>query len=211
MPRDFHRGWYKHGKLPHFDHPGLYQSITYRLHDSLPQFRLEELEDEFRKKKLAKSAWQIIRDRLVNNLLDEGHGACILRHSSNAKSVVDGWRYFDGQRYDLIAGVVMPNHVHVCVRIHHKTRLGDMVGSWKSYTARCFQRAMPDKRPPFWQRGYWDRFIRNEKHLEEVLQYILHNPVKAGLVESPEEWPYLVIGAEVAREGDPPDVIREVL
>ena len=39
-----------------------------------------------------------------------------------------------------------------------------------------------------WQREYWDRYIRNEKHFEIVKSYIEMNPVKAGLVLKPEEW-----------------------
>ncbi|MCP4043755.1 MAG: transposase [Gammaproteobacteria bacterium] len=39
-----------------------------------------------------------------------------------------------------------------------------------------------------WQRDYWDRYIRNEQHFLTVKRYIEHNPVKAGLVDSPEKW-----------------------
>ena len=41
-----------------------------------------------------------------------------------------------------------------------------------------------------WQREYWDRFIRNERHYWEVKAYIEKNPVKAGLVNTPEKWPW---------------------
>jgi hypothetical protein len=39
-------GWYSRGYLPHFDCPEIYQSITYRLDDSLPRHVLEELQLE---------------------------------------------------------------------------------------------------------------------------------------------------------------------
>jgi len=41
-----------------------------------------------------------------------------------------------------------------------------------------------------WHREYWDRFIRNERHFQQVVEYIHQNPVKAGLVERPEQWPW---------------------
>ncbi len=43
---------------------------------------------------------------------------------------------------------------------------------------------------PVWHREYWDRFIRNEEHLENARDYIRNNPVKAGLVQNSAEWPW---------------------
>jgi putative transposase len=43
---------------------------------------------------------------------------------------------------------------------------------------------------PVWHREYWDRFIRNERHFQQAVEYIHQNPVKAGLVERPEQWPW---------------------
>jgi REP element-mobilizing transposase RayT len=41
-----------------------------------------------------------------------------------------------------------------------------------------------------WQREYWDRFVRNERHYWDVKAYIENNPVKANLVKVPEKWPW---------------------
>jgi REP element-mobilizing transposase RayT len=41
-----------------------------------------------------------------------------------------------------------------------------------------------------WQREYWDRYMRNERHYWTTKAYIENNPVKAGLVKVPEEWPW---------------------
>jgi hypothetical protein len=43
-------------------------------------------------------------------------------------------------------------------------------------------------------REYWDRFIRNDRHLENVVLYIHQNPVKAGLCQRAEEWPWSSAG-----------------
>jgi putative DNA methylase len=40
---------------------------------------------------------------------------------------------------------------------------------------------------PYWQREYWDRFIRSEYHFCYIKNYIENNPVKAGLCKSPSE------------------------
>ena len=41
---------------------------------------------------------------------------------------------------------------------------------------------------PVWHREYWDRYIRDGRHLENVVSYIHNNPVKAGLVARAEDW-----------------------
>ena len=189
-----HRGWYKHEKIPHFDGAGLYQSITYRLDDSLPRSALARLEEGLRENAMDASKLEAERRIRVEALLDQGHGSCALRLGHHANLVLEGWRHFDGQRYDLIIGVVMPNHVHVLVRIFPGTRLGDLVKSWKSFTSRRFETDTKTGTTPGWQRGYWDRFIRNEAHYWTAVQYIAHNPVKAGLAQTWEDWAHLVIG-----------------
>jgi REP element-mobilizing transposase RayT len=203
MPSRDHLGWYKHGKLPHFDDAGLYQFITYRLDDSLPKAALAKLEGELRARRLEKTALDIAKRKRIEDLMDAGHGACILRLPDNAELVIDAWHHFDGKRYASIAGVVMPNHVHVLVRVFEGTRLGKMVEAWKTYTSRRFH-APEMSRLPHWQRGYWDRYIRNEAHFADAVRYVLFNPVRAGLVEAPVDWPYLVLGEGVDLEVDPP-------
>ncbi len=42
----------------------------------------------------------------------------------------------------------------------------------------------------FWQKEYFDRFIRNARHFAKVVAYIENNPVKARLCEKPEDWPF---------------------
>ena len=37
-------------------------------------------------------------------------------------------------------------------------------------------------------REYWDRFIRDKKHFDNVVEYINNNPVKAGLCLNKEDW-----------------------
>jgi REP element-mobilizing transposase RayT len=87
----------------------------------------------------------------------------------------------------------MPNHVHVLIEQREGWPLAKVVQSWKRHTSReihrmgspsCTRRASP----PLWQRDYWDRFIRNERHLLAALRYIENNPVVAGLVSAPEDW-----------------------
>lgn len=53
---------------------------------------------------------------------------------------------------------------------------------------------VPRRQPTVWHREYWDRYIRNARHYEQVRNYIHANPVMAGLVAQPEAWPWSSAG-----------------
>ena len=95
---------------------------------------------------------------------------------------------FDGQLYRLLAWVVMPNHVHLAVEIW-QTPLVELMRDWKGYSARRINRLL-GRCGKLWQDDYWDRYLRDEAHYRKVVHYIEWNPVKAGLVPSPEQWPF---------------------
>lgn len=112
----------------------------------------------------------------IEHCLDAGHGACVLRRPKITQIVIAAWNYFDGNRYDLHAWVVMPNHVHVLIAMR-ETSLSDIVHGWKSYTARRINQVL-GRTGKFWQEDYWDRYIRNESHYAAAVEYILNNPKK---------------------------------
>ena len=86
-------------------------------------------------------------------------------------------RHFDGSRYELYAGVVMDDHVHVLLKPMEDYRLQKLVHSWKSFTAHAF-RGDHGRQAPIWQEEYFDRIVRDEKEFFDKAQYILNNPLK---------------------------------
>ena len=60
---------------------------------------------------------------------------------------------------------------------------------FKSITAHRANQIL-DREGKFWHEDYWDRYIRNERHYQKVVEYIDNNPVKAGLCRMPSEWQY---------------------
>lgn len=192
-----HLGWYSRGYLPHCDHPGLLQAITYHLADSLPATAVARIEAEL--SLLPSDRQDPERRRRHDAWLDAGHGSCVLSEPALAACIVDTWHHFARVRYDLIAWVVMPNHVHLLIRTYPGTTLGKIVQSWKSYTGRRIHQHLRSRTdcPPegqetdgVWMRDYWDRYIRNEEHFHTAIRYIHQNPVKAGLVKAPGDWPW---------------------
>jgi len=119
------REWYSRGYLPHRDHPGLLQAITYRLADSLPAKALARIEEELRM--VDPQHVDAERRKRLDAWLDSGRGCCVLREPRAATCVIDTWRRFAGERYDLIAWVVMPNHTHVLIRVYEGVALGKIV------------------------------------------------------------------------------------
>jgi putative DNA methylase len=179
--------WRSRGYIPHFDEPETTQGVTFRLADSLPAVQLEKWRHELRGLP-AHKAESRVRAR-IEAYLDRGAGACHLRHTRVAATVQDALLYFDGERYQMHAWVVMPNHVHVLFTPIDNWRLDRILHSWKSFTAKQANRIL-GRKGIFWQREYYDRYIRNAKHYDRVVAYIEHNPVEARLCAREQDWPF---------------------
>ena len=89
-------------------------------------------------------------------------------------------------RYELLAYVVMPNHVHVLMQPH--VPLARITNTVKGIAARDANAVLGRRGLPFWQDESFDHWIRNSAQLERVRHYIEHNPVTAGLARSAESY-----------------------
>ncbi|NBC31120.1 MAG: transposase [Alphaproteobacteria bacterium] len=187
-----HRGWYQPRDLPHFDSPERVQAVTFRLADSLPQSVLD---------RLAGSPATEMRRRIAA-CLDAGYGSCLLAEPAHAETVATALTHFDRVRYRLFAWVVMPNHVHALVQPFGGFPIAEIIGGWKSWSAKRINRAR-GRGGTVWQKDYFDRFIRNERHFFAALNYIEENPVAAGLVTRAEDWRFGSAGfREAVGEGE---------
>ncbi|MGJ0454654.1 MAG: transposase [Methylocystis sp.] len=101
------------------------------------------------------------RIRILENWLDSGEGDSPLAQPDHANMVADSLRAFAGQRYDLHGWCVMPNHVHVLMTLREGYRLGDVVKSWKTFTARRINHARGGV-GSLWAPDYFDRYMRDE-------------------------------------------------
>jgi putative transposase len=82
--------------------------------------------------------------------------------------------------------VVMPEHVHLLVNEPEGGPLSIVIQSLKQTVARMLR----FEGPHFWERRYYDFNVWSERKRIEKLRYIHRNPVKRGLVEKPEDWPW---------------------
>ena len=183
--------WHSRGYLPHCDETGIVQNITFRLADSVPAKIIAEWRDELKiTPGVAVYDPQSIEfRRRIDKYEDAGHGDCLLKHPQIAELAQNALLFFDNERYRLLEWCVMPNHIHALVLPINGHLLANIVHSWKSYTGHAVKKII-DPPKPFWMAEYHDRFIRNDRHLEIVRDYIRRNPVAARLVRNAEDWPW---------------------
>src|SRR5262249_28588589 len=101
-----------------------------------------------------------------------------------------------GKRYDLVLGIVMLDHVLliICPREMEPGvwyDLADILKSLKGVSSRRINQ-MLGTTGTVWQDERHDRIIRDDQELEEKIQYIRENPVKAGLTTDPDTYEFFV-------------------
>jgi len=199
-PNPLIAGLHFRGKLPHLKKAGAVYFVTFRLADSLPAHEVARLKLERRaileQGRAAKSplTWHEEEQLLawycdkVEALLDAGHGAGWLSKPEIADMVAEALKHFDGERYELRAWAVMPNHVHAVVWPMPGHTLSDVLHSWKSFTANSINRLLHRTGKKFWQPESFDHCIRDDAERARLVAYVENNPVKAGFCQRPEDW-----------------------
>ena len=84
----------------------------------------------------------------------------------------------------LLMMLLMPDHVHMLAAFPDGNGPAPAVRNWKRFAARHFGVK--------WQRDFFDHRIRHDESLEGKESNIRLNPVRAGLVDRPEDWPHII-------------------
>jgi putative transposase len=193
-------------RLPHFQPPGATLFITFRLAGSLPQSIIHELaaERERRDRMLGQ-----IRDPAQRNqqaYLDERFlfgrwdtalhaaqaGSQWLSDMRIAQLVADSLHFRHDRIFTLHVFCIMPNHVHlVCTPLKKPDgtyhAISAILHSLKRYTARQANSIL-QRQGSFWQPESYDHVVRDDEEFLRITEYVLNNPVKAGLASTWEEW-----------------------
>jgi REP-associated tyrosine transposase len=89
----------------------------------------------------------------------------------------------------VIAYCFMPDHLHLLAEGTAETSdLRDFVRLFKQQTSFEWKRRHAVR---LWQRNYYEHVLRADEDTLTVARYIIDNPVRAGMVRSPDEYPYL--------------------
>ncbi|HLK68890.1 MAG TPA: transposase [Bryobacteraceae bacterium] len=165
-------------RLPHQYPEGKWLFVTCHLHGSLPQAKYPP------PGKLSSGAAFVWMDRYLDTTL---LGPRYLAQDSIAQTVVDSLhRGVLLGHYDLAAYVVMANHLHLLVL--PKISPSRVMQSLKGATARQANLILRRTGELFWQAESYDRWVRSTEGWARISAYIEENPVKAGIVQRPQDF-----------------------
>ena len=202
-------------KLPHRQYFGEAFLMTWRLKDSIPKSDLQRVGmvrevaiEDLQRKKLSDELAQLELNKIesryfeaLDSVLDKIEtGPHWLKQADIAQIAMDKMREYDGKYYRLEAFCVMSNHVHALfdfgIQLQDNgqpstdyvqlDKVMQLIKGGSGYTAN---KAL-GRSGSFWERLNFDRYIRNERHYNNVINYILNNPVKAGLCKDWRDYPY---------------------
>ena len=208
-------GVFRRRHLPHWDVDSAPVFVTACLEGSISAQGLSrvrryrrELDARSRPANLGQSEWERMKQKLifkfVDDLLDHQSPVTHLLDLRQANIVYDAFLHFAGERYALLAFVVMPSHHHWLflpnedwaqaqdrrlreTRAMRRTPREMISHSVQSYTARMCNRVRGSS-GSYWQTETFDHWARDDAETLRIIEYIENNPVKAGLVERPSEW-----------------------
>lgn len=205
---------YYKNRLPHIAPTGATFFVTFRLADALPIHVIQSLKEElnFAIQKLKKEKPKNYKFQInqlkhyfsfkYDKFLDhKPYGNCFLSKENIAKIVADRIHKFDGTYYELEAYTIMPNHVHLLIDTSlqfdseefdlalNYTQLNKIMQLIKGGSAYVANKIL-QRNGAFWMKDSYDHYIRNEKDWENTVEYIINNPVVAGLVEDWKDWKF---------------------
>ncbi|MFM9058643.1 MAG: transposase [Planctomycetaceae bacterium] len=202
---------FRRRRLPHLDVAGGTYFVTAALAGSRPALGLAR--NRYRGPRsvarcsVASSAaasppgWLTDRDAAAERALDLEPLVRWLARDDLATIVQAAILHGAGTRYDLLAYVVMPSHIHLVFtpfedaanptcrneRGRAATPRQRILHSIRGYSARACNRLL-GRSGEFWQRECHDRWLRGPDEVRRAVEYVAFNPVAAGLCRRPEDW-----------------------
>ena len=198
--------------LPHIQPPGETFFITYRLAGSLPLSTIENLKSRYRQaerrlhiqypdlEKRACAKYDLQKkyfaefDDQLDKCLNEPYW---LKEKNIAALVAESLDYLAKMYFDLWAFCIMPNHVHLLITVFEDAPiLYKILQKHKKHTA--WKGNLILKRSgKFWTHESYDHIVRNGQEFENIVYYILNNPIKAGFVKKWQDWQWTYLHPEL--------------
>jgi putative transposase len=167
-------------RLPHLYPDNCWLFLTWHLYGSLPSSHFPPA------RKVSDGEAFAWVDRCLDGATT---GPVHLRNEAIATLVIESlFRGESLRHYQLGPWVIMANHVHLLVLPSIAPSL--LLKSLKGATAREANRLLHRTGDQFWQRESYDHWVRNGKEWSKIAAYIERNPVKAGLAERVEDYPW---------------------
>ena len=203
------------GNLPHFQQPGQWYSVTCSLLGAMPKgamkkyaFQLEIAKENLTLVKANKSTqkeletvkgqyykalknYRLAYDKALHNSKSPKIN---LTTEINRPVLEEALRFWEGKRLTSHAWCIMSNHFHWVISLFEKDDNGnpvfleDILHSVKLFSARRINENEGNE-GQFWIHESFETTIRNNIHFNNVVNYVINNPVSAGLVYDWQNWP----------------------
>jgi REP element-mobilizing transposase RayT len=203
------------GNLPHYQQPGQWYSITCSLFGAMPKgamdkyaSRLEiakgnlkiaktnhDKDDEIISLKkqyvIALNNYRLAYDKALHNSRSP---KISLMAEKNRMVMEEALGFWEGKRLMSHAWCIMSNHFHWVLSVFkndingNPVYLEDILHSIKFFSARRIN-ANEGTDGQLWTHESFDTTIRNHEHFINVVNYVINNPVSAGLVKDWRDWP----------------------
>ena len=203
-------------RLPHIQPVGSAFFVTFSLFGSVPKKKLDTLKEKYilRFKKATEiidahrrnlEIFTLRKQYLIeyDNILDAINKGPDYLKDDNIRSIIKNELLkYDGHLFELIAFCIMSNHVHILIDTSiqlsevkdeeeleiNYVPLDKIMKKIKGPTAMYCNKFL-NRSGQFWERESFDMYVRNENMFNNVISYILQNPVKADIVKHWEEYP----------------------
>ncbi|HVP81394.1 MAG TPA: transposase [Thermodesulfobacteriota bacterium] len=130
------------------------------------------------------------KDRPVHVTVCTDNKENIFDLQTHARIVIDELlRAAKDVRFRMLCYCLMPDHLHVIVSPGESSlTVSKFLNIFKGRTTAVFREKKDLKK--IWQRSAFDHVIRTEENLKGVIEYIRNNPVRKGIVENADDYPY---------------------
>lgn len=195
------KGFYRR-IFPHFQLDNKYYFVTSRLINSIPEFLIKELKLKFKQDEsilinsfsgeiykekrylLLKKYFGYYDDYLNRSLSQVNY----LSDERIASVIMDSFRFLNGKAFDMISFCIMPNHFHFLAKIEKLSKpFFRIMQSLKRHTSRQ-SNIILNRTGAFWEEESYDHIVRDDTELLKIMNYILQDPVRAGLVKNAMDW-----------------------
>ncbi len=206
---------YYRGNLPHYQQPGQWFSVTCPLFGAMPKGAMDKYASKL---EIAKVNLKIAKANHDKNdeisLLEKQYFNALnnyrlafdktfhnskspkisLMTETNRPVLEEALGFWEGKRLISHAWCIMSNHFHWVLSVFKKDENGnpvyleDILHSVKLFSARNIN-ANEGIEGQLWLHESFDTTIRNNIHFNNVVNYVINNPVSAGLVKDWQDWP----------------------
>ncbi len=161
-----------------------------------------DLQEARKEYQIALRKYRLAYDKILNKSNLPG---IFLTKTENRKTIEEALHFWEGKRLTSHAWCIMSNHFHWVLSVFEKNENGkpvylqDILHSIKLFTARQIN-DNESRKGNLWEHESFDTTIRNERHFMNVVNYVISNPISAGLITNWHEWPgtFLEEGHELA-------------